>query len=220
MTAGVAAPTVDAPLRWLDLASSTVERARDAVSDLGFVPFERALSEEGLARLLNEARVAVGKAKLAEQSDTLPYRASVAACGPEAIAFLSGGEAMALLEAMFGRTFSLAREVSCLTYYSCGDHLGPHRDEPLDRCEVTILVYLLAESPAHGAISSGLNLKVYGDSFQPGQSARQCIPTQAGTIVLGHGSRIWHERPALQPGERVIAITGCYAPVGGSSTEA
>jgi hypothetical protein len=36
------------------------------------------------------------------------------------------------------------------------------------------------------------------------------IPTITGGLVLGRGSKYWHERPKLQAGEQVIAITGCF----------
>src|SRR5262245_34392956 len=42
------------------------------------------------------------------------------------------------------------------------------------------------------------------------RSPRAIIPTHAGGIVVGFGSRFWHERPMLDEGERVAALTGCY----------
>lgn len=201
-----------AEFHWLGVEQAAAERLKREVSEHGFGHLEQALTPAALARLRQEAAGALAAAKRAEQSEALSYRASIGSVGRETAAFLSGGEAEALLRRVFGRSFTLAQEVSCITFYGSGDHLGPHLDEPADRCAVTILVYLEAESSMPAAAESGLNLHIYGPAFEPGQRARRIIPTRAGTIVLGHGSRYWHERPPLRAGERVVAITGCYAP--------
>jgi hypothetical protein len=204
--------TLQAEFRWLDVSHSAIDRLGHEVSRSGFGYLEQALTPAALERLRNEAAIALSAAKFAEQSEALSYRANISSCGEQAMAFLSGAEAESLLNAVFGRLFTIAQEVSCITFYSVGDHLGPHLDEPADRCAVTILVYLDANSLMPEALESGLNLRVYDQTFEYGQSATKTIPTRAGTIVLGYGSRYWHERPPLQPGESVIAITGCYAP--------
>ena len=41
--------------------------------------------------------------------------------------------------------------------------------------------------------------------------ARLTIPTHTGGIVVGRGSKFWHERPMLEKGEQVAALTGCYS---------
>jgi hypothetical protein len=198
--------------RWLDVKPSAIERLRREVSELGFGHLEQAFLPAALERLRQEAVGAFADATHAEQAEALRYRASIGACGRQTMAFLSSAEAESLLDAVFGGPFTLAQEVSCITFYGAGDHLGPHLDEPADRCAVTILIYLDARSPMPDAPESGLNLRVYGRVFEPGRPAAKIIPTRAGTIVLGRGSRYWHERPPLRAGERVIAITGCYAP--------
>jgi len=40
---------------------------------------------------------------------------------------------------------------------------------------------------------------------------RAILPTKAGTLVLGLGSMNWHERPTLQDGEYLTAMTACYS---------
>ena len=198
-------------IRWLNVKHSAVERLRRDVSELGFGHLEQAFAPEALEKLRQEAERALPNAKHAEQSEALSYRASIGSCGRQMMTFLSSAEVRTLLSTVFDRPFTLAQEVSCVTFYGSGDHLGPHLDEPANRCVVTILVYLNAESSMPEASDSGLNLRIYGSAFEPGQSATMIIPTRTGTIVLGYGSRYWHERPHLRPGERVIAITGCYA---------
>jgi hypothetical protein len=147
----------------------------------------------------------------AEQTASLNYRARLTSLGPAAQRLLQGQEARDLLREVFGQDMTLSEGVSCLTFYGEGDHLGAHLDEPAAECSVTILVYLAA----NGATSppspdTGLVLRVYGDRKPDGEAARFCIPTRAGAIVVGRGSKVWHERPRLLPGEQVVALTGCF----------
>ena len=118
-----------------------------------------------------------------------------------------------LLYQVFGEHAVLSEGVSCLTYYGEGDHLGPHLDMPAEECSVTIIIYLEATSPAPDAPDTGLILRVYGEDMAAGDEARLTIPTHAGSIVVGRGSKVWHERPKLKTGEWVAAVTGCFARV-------
>src|SRR6185295_10895773 len=106
------------------------------------------------------------------------------------------------LYSVFDERLMLAEGVSCLTFYGEGDHLGPHVDEPASECAVTILVYLDASGAASPpAPGTGLVLRVYTEQKPEGEAARLTIPTRTGAIVVGRGSRVWHERPRLLPGE-------------------
>jgi hypothetical protein len=163
--------------------------------------------------LQREAEARLGLALFAEQTTDLHYRARLTSLGPAAARLLGGPEARHLLREVFSEDLTLSEGVSCLTFYSEGDHLGAHVDEPAAECTVTILVYLAV----HGATipaspDTGLVLRVYGDRRPEGEAARFTIPTRAGAIVVGRGSRVWHERPRLLPGEQVVALTGCFKP--------
>jgi hypothetical protein len=157
-----------------------------------------------------EASELLGSALFAERSAELSYRAKIASLGPTAVGFLGHRETIELLTTAFGESFVLSEGCSCTTFYQEGDHLGPHRDRPEEECLVTIIVYLDASSPAPESPSTGLVLQVYGQEMTGSSEPRLRIPTSAGAVVIGRGSRFWHERPRLQTGERVVALTGCY----------
>ena len=57
---------------------------------------------------------------------------------------------------------------------------------------------------------TGLELRIYGEEMTQNCQPHLTIPTRTGGIVIGHGSKFWHERPMLQKGEQVAALTGCY----------
>jgi hypothetical protein len=124
--------------------------------------------------------------------------------------FLTDEPVLRLLRDFFGGEHALSEAISCVTFYDGSGHLGAHLDQPAEDCAVTIIVYLDAESPDPAAPDTGLVLAVYGEDRASVGVPRLRIPTRAGTIVLGRGSRIWHERPRLKEGESVVAITGCY----------
>jgi hypothetical protein len=115
-----------------------------------------------------------------------------------------------LLSVIFGGSFVLTENRSCLTFYKEGDHLGRHLDEPAEECVVTIIVYVAATGPSIRSQETGLELRVYEQQMTENCNARLTIPTHTGGIVVGCGSKFWHERPMLQKGEQVAALTGCY----------
>lgn len=168
------------------------------------------IAPSSLCDLQSEARELLRAALFAERSAELSYRAKIASLGPSAVRFLGHGETIELLRAAFGESFVLSEGCSCTTFYQEGDHLGPHRDRPEQECLVTIIVYLDASSPAPESPKTGLVLRVYGQEMTEGSEPRLRIPTSAGAVVIGRGSRFWHERPRLQTGESVVALTGCY----------
>ena len=201
-----------------------IEAARRAelersVAAFGFAPFIDALTPAALSTLRAEARAAHNASVLAERApdgEARPegaarsYRANLTCVGPVARDFLTGQPVLALLRDYFGGEHALSEDFSCLTFYDASGHLGAHLDQPADDCAVTIIICLDAESPDPAAPDTGLVLAVYGEEAASVGVPRLRIPTRAGTVVLGRGSRVWHERPRLKEGESVIAITGCY----------
>jgi hypothetical protein len=184
------------------------------IARFGFAPFPDAIAEHTLLAMRVEARALLADAKLAEDSTgTLRYRAHLTSLGPHALRFLKDAALGDLLTRHFGGTYALSEEISCLTRYDAASHLGAHLDTPKDRCAVTVLVYLEADGPDPQVGPTGRVLHVYDETADSIAEPRLTIPTSAGSIVLGRGSQIWHERPPLAPGEIVVAITGCYGSV-------
>ena len=200
----------DVPARQLNYEPGDVEQLRRSVRTFGFGCLPEAIAPTALQKLQSEARERYSVAVFADQSAELSYRANLVSLGPEAEGLLSGREAKELMYSVFGQHVELSAGVSCLTYYGEGDFLGPHLDQPAEQCAVTALVYLSATAADSPASGTGLVLRVYGEEAPAGREPMLTIPTLAGAIVVGRGSKVWHERPVLQPGEQVMAITGCY----------
>jgi hypothetical protein len=201
----------DAATRQLNYEPGDVEQLRRSVRTFGFGCLPAAIAPTVLQKLQIEARERYSLAVFADQSAELSYRANLVSLGPEAAGLLSGMEARELMYSVFGQQVELSAGVSCLTYYREGDYLGPHLDQPAEQCVVTALVYLSATAAASPSSGTGLVLRVYGEEAPAGREPILTIPTLAGALVVGRGSKVWHERPVLQPGEQVMAITGCYA---------
>lgn len=201
----------------LDCRDGAVEAMKSSVERLGFGSLKQSLRLPVLEALRTEARRQLKTASRAESERGLRYSARVGGLGDVALSLLKDPELSGLLDEVFGGTFTLSEEISCYTSYSAQDHLGAHQDKPADRCVVTIIVYLHANSPAPDAPDTGLVLNIYGETEDSVGDIRLRIPTTPGTLVLGNGSRIWHERPRLKDGEEVIAITGCYRPADGGA---
>lgn len=191
---------------------SLVQNLERSVASYGFGGMPHVIRPEVLRTIQEEAEAKLGEAVLAEQFTGLRYRARIASLGDEAKGLLVNPHMLDLLERVFNERFELSEQISCLTCYGSGDHLGAHLDKPASDCAVTIIIYLFGSSPDPDAPDTGLVLNVYGESEDSVGNARLRIPTKAGTVVLGRGSRVWHERPRLKEGEEVIAITGCYKP--------
>lgn len=184
------------------------------VAGCGFAPFEAAIRPGWLAEMQAEAQARFADSVVAEQTEGLSYRANITSLGPVARAFLQHRDVMSLLSTYFGGAYSLSEDISCLTFYNPAGLLEAHLDEPAEKCAVTIIIYLLAASPDPEAKDTGLVLNIYGEDKASIGTPRLRIPTRTGSVVLGRGARVWHERPRLKPGESVVAITGCYRYVG------
>jgi len=210
-TAGIEAPS-GPPL--IPVEAEQGRRLAELVTMFGFAPLAGFLRPDWLGAMQAEAEVHLAGAVRAEQQEGLSYSAAMAGLGPVARAFLAHPEMLSLLGGHFGGAHALTEDMSCFTRYDAADHLGPHLDEPAAKCAITVIVYLDAVSPDPGSAESGLVLKVYGEDAASVGRTRLRIPTRAGTVVLGRGARVWHERPPLAPGERVTAITACYGSAG------
>ncbi len=163
-----------------------------------------------LANIQQEAAEKRAEAKRAESMSGLQYRAQMTSIGPFAQSFLRDDQMARLLTSLFGSRFDLTDKRSCLTIYSERDHLGPQLDKPAEECAVTILFTSRQRNRLCQLPETGLVLRVFGPEMKDPPQVRLEIPTRTGGLVLGRGSKVWHERPRLQAGEQVVAITGCY----------
>jgi len=188
---------------------TALSRLRRSIDDHGFGSLSQGIQPQALVLLQSEAEQSVASAQYAEQQEPFSYKASVASLGSHAKTWLCKA-AEELLPAVFGEHYQLTLDRSCLTFYGTGCHLGAHVDQPATTCEVTIILYLSVTNIPCSPAQTGLVLNVFsGDPSESGQCVLR-IPTQVGTLVLGRGSQVWHERPELLPGESVVAITGCF----------
>jgi hypothetical protein len=194
----------------IDVGPDDIEKLRVSVRSFGFGLLSDVIVPSVLRGIQEEAEERCTAAVRAERSADLKYRANIVSLGPQARDFLCSRQLAALLSGTFDGRFVLTEHRSCLTVYKEGDHLGPHLDKPAEECVVTIIVYVAATAPALRSQQTGLELRVYGREMSRDGTARLTIPTRTGGIVVGRGSAFWHERPMLEKGERVAALTGCY----------
>ena len=187
-----------------------VDRLRLSIQTYGFGFLPDLVMPSALVRLRNEARELSGTAVFAKQSAKVSYQARIAPLGPEGRELLFGDQMIDLLFLVSGERVLPSEDRSCLTVYHEGDHLGPHRDHPEAECLVTAILYLAASGSSQSSEKTGLVLQVYGQEMTGDDRPRLSIPTTVGTIVIGRGSKFWHERPMLEKGEAVVALTGCY----------
>jgi hypothetical protein len=183
-------------------------RAQLAV--LGFASLENALDADLLGRMQAEAAERRAMALCADGDEEVAYRAHVVDLGAVARDFLSGAKTERFLVEVFGTRLVLTDDASCYTYYGEGDKLGLHRDRP-HACVATLILYLAVQGAATGRPASGLSLRVFGQTRPPPDAPPAVvIPTRIGTLVVGWGASVWHERPLLLGGESVAALTACY----------
>lgn len=194
------------------VTAETLSSLRAGAREFGFVPLENALSDELMAGLRAEASAQRAVARPAVGTDANPYKSHIAELGDVARSFLTGSSVARLLQAAFEQSFALSKHASCYTYYEPGNFLSRHRDRPVE-CAATLIVYLDAASPDPQSAQTGLSLRVFGEDGAGATEPRAVIPTRIGTLVVGRGSSFWHERPMLQPGEHVVALTACFSAV-------
>jgi hypothetical protein len=196
-------------------AAEEIVALRSNARTFGFACLENALGGE-LFELLSAEAAARRLAAEAVSDDgaagVVPHASRRAHLGPAAKAFLTSPSIATLLSQVFGEAFILTDDASCYTYYDASDFIGAHRDRAGD-CGATIIVYLAATSPDRYSPQSGLSLRLLGDGAESTSTPTAVIPTMSGSVVVGRGSRTWHDRPRLQEGESVIALTACFSSV-------
>lgn len=164
-----------------------------------------------MAELHAEARRNRSGAKAVSGTSGHGYRAHLSGLGDTGRAFLAGGTMTELIGTLFGVRLVPDKVASCYTYYQPGDFLGAHIDHA-EQCLVTAILYLDVVRPASRSESTGLELRILEEaSSGESTTTRAILPTEAGALVLGLGSMNWHERPTLQDGEYLTAMTACYS---------
>jgi hypothetical protein len=185
------------------------ERLRASIARYGFGHVRNALTPNALAALQAYSCKHRPAATRAVEKGTVSYQARLSGLDDFALSLLRSREANKLLTAVFDGAYALVTDGSCYTYYEPGDFLGAHRDSA-DGCMVTLILYLDAKRPWVGRASSGLELRIGGCQEAWDGEVFHTVPTRTGTLVLGKGSKFWHERPTLRTGERVTALTACF----------
>lgn len=184
-----------------------------ALSDLhsiGFTCIHGRVPSKKLEELRSEALRARCEAKAVQSTSCHGYRAHLSGLGDAGRDFLSGNSMAKLMEALFCVPLVLERDASCYTYYGPGDFLGAHVDHA-EQCVVTAILYLDVVRPDPPSERTGLELCILGAEPAGSQRApRAVFPTEIGALIVGLGSAHWHERPVLQDGEHLTAITSCY----------
>ena len=181
------------------------------LSNAGFARIKSYLPEELFSELCLEASSLKPTAKPVSSDSNIKYQASLKGLGEKGKAFLAGQRMADLIKALFTPKLTPDNKASCYTYYKEGDFLSPHQDHP-EQCIVTTILYLDATSNPSSTGKTGLELHLYENEML--LSTRQpsaIIPTIKGELLVGLGSQTWHERPMLQMGESVTAITACYS---------
>jgi len=181
------------------------------LGNAGFARIESYLPEELFSELCLEASSLKPTAKPVYSESDIKYQASLKDLGEKGKAFLNSLWMADLINTLFKTKLTPDSKASCYTYYKEGDFLSPHLDHP-EQCIVTTILYLDATSNPSPTGKTGLELHLYENEML--LSARRpsaTIPTIKGELLVGLGSQTWHERPMLQAGELVTAITACYS---------
>lgn len=187
---------------------------RSALSDLvsvGFACVHGLISPAVVSELRSEALRRKKTAQAVSSTAGHGYRAHLSGLGDAGRAFLAGSTMTELVGALFQAPLAPDKVASCYTYYQPGDFLGAHVDHA-EQCPVTAILYLDVVRPEKEADRTGLALHVFDNAPSvEHRKLRAVLPTQAGALVLGLGSVNWHERPMLQDGEYLVALTACYS---------
>jgi hypothetical protein len=162
-----------------------------------------------LRRLIAEARRGRATARRGGGGSAVPQRNARGRLGPVARQFLTSAQTVQFVSAVSGFRAAPALEASCYTYYDEANHFcGVHRDRP-DACVVTLLVCLAATFDGDVA-SPGLSLSIFGPRYRKGQRARVRLTSIANNMIVLRGSKLFHSRARLAPGERTTILTACY----------
>jgi hypothetical protein len=185
-----------------------------ALSDLnkiGFTCFPELIDATLLSELRSEALRCKHDAKRASSTSGHGYRAQLSGLGEAGRAFLTGSTMAGLIGAMFHIPLEPDKIASCYTYYQPGDFLGAHVDHP-EQCSVTAILYLDVVRSDRDSDRTGLELHILSASpSDDGSQPRAIMTSEPGSLIVGLGSLHWHERPMLQDGEYLTAMTACYS---------
>ena len=191
-----------------DWRYTDIESAATRLETTGFTAIEAEFSPHLLSVLRAEAAAKAQNAVPVSGTPQCRYHARLADLGEEGMAFLAGGRLSKLLDDLFGISLRPSPGASCYTYYRPGDSLGPHLDHP-ELCIVTVILYLDVLHPAARPAETGLALHILGSAGPGADRLRAILPTETGTLIIGRGATNWHERPTLQDGEYLTALTAC-----------
>jgi tetratricopeptide (TPR) repeat protein len=148
------------------------------------------------------------------QRQTVEHQAWRAEPGDAGRAFLNGPEILALLQALVGEPVLPSPAGTCYTYYEGpGGHMATHLDRAID-CSFTLILYLEAEWPAGAQPGPGLELELWppGPLPEPDCAPSRRVASRPNLLLIGKGAQVPHRRPPLAAGERLVALTACYAP--------
>lgn len=177
---------------------------------VGFGSLTGMVNAKALSSLSQEALERRREAKLVSGEVPCFHHAHLSKLGNCGVSFLTSCLMEGLLSSLFREPLVLATDASCYTYYGPGDCLGPHLDDP-DQCLITVILYVDVKSPCQRRSDTGLQLRIRGGSGEKPGAVRAVLTTVRGMIVVGLGSEHWHERPQLQTGEHVTALTACFS---------
>jgi tetratricopeptide (TPR) repeat protein len=199
----------------LQLAASEQQRLAAELEAEGFaVCGPPALPRERFEALCREARVQRAEGWGQPQRPSVEHRAWRAEPGAEGRAFLHSPEVLALLQRLVGEPVLPSPAGTCYTYYDGpGGHMDTHLDRAID-CSFTLILYLEVEWPARAEPGPGLELEVWppGPLPEPERPPSRRLATRANLLLVGRGAQVPHRRPTLAAGERLVALTACYAP--------
>lgn len=198
------------------LDSSALGDLASSLDSVGFGALTGVVDAKTLASLSLEASQRRADARLVFGDEPCVHSAHLAKLGDKGLDFLSCSLVQTLLGSLFREPLGMAADACCYTYYAPGDCLGPHLDHS-DQCRVTVILYLDLKGARQRTPDTGLQLRILETIDGGSGPVRAVLPTELGTIVVGLGSEHWHERPRLQAGEHLTALTACFSPDGLSS---
>ncbi len=173
-----------------------------------------ALPRERFEALCRDARAQRPGGWGQPQRQTVEHQAWRAEPGEAGRAFLHSPEVLALLQALVGEPVLPSPAGTCYTYYDGpGGHMATHLDRAID-CSFTLILYLEAEWPADAEPGPGLDLEFWppGPLPEPDRPPSRRVATRPNLLLVGKGAQVPHRRPLLAAGERLVALTACYAP--------
>jgi len=197
----------------LNYENRNIKQLRQDINNNGFALLEApALKSDWFDNLNKEIGQQMSESWDKPKQGMDAERVQRANLGPVAQQLLTDNETLDFMFEVFGEEFEPSFAATCYTYYDDKDYyLGKHLDRE-SSCTVTLIVYLVCSWPENTLPSSGLSLEVFGQNASEG-AAPTVIPTRSNSIVLGRGSRFPHQRPKLQQGERLYALTACFKPI-------